>query len=181
MNLERPQQLTEEEKKREKVKNLESLNIGPAQKAAIILVALRLKPAAELDLFKGNDKPELVVKILEDAGLLTARKDLPPKAKTVLRLAIACDEEILEKLEKTDPAKDHEEFGNLMGYPKTAVDAFLNKEKRLPRDAYPADREVIFQIILSKDHWQEELEILRKWSGAIKEYAPDLYAQLKGK
>lgn len=166
----------------EKVKRLEQLNIGPAQKAFIILVLLGLKPATELDLYEWNDKKEDIKKVMQEVGLEIKEKEIPSDRKNLkAKLAIAKDKTITERLLTIDSRKDHKEYGALMGYPESAVQAFINKEQLLSKDDYPKDEEVIFNMGLSKNNWQEEFAILKKWSETIKKYNPDLYDQLKGK
>lgn len=178
----RPEQEIVDAETREKVKKVEQLKIGPMQKAEIILVLLGLKPAKELDLFKNNDDKETVEGVLKQVGLQSKPKEIPVPSENVTdRLAIAKDEETLNQLLTLDAKKDHTEYGRLMGYPETAIAAFDQEKKLLAKDDYPDTEGIIFDIKLSKDNWPEELEKLKEWSGAIKEYAPDLYEQLKGK
>ena len=177
------QSLEEERAKKEKVKLLEKLNIGSAQKANIILVALGLKPATDLSLFKNNDSEAVVEEALTKAGLVFADKGIGgEKQNKVAKISIARDEETLNRLLALSPSKDHEEYGRLMGYPETAVEAFVNK-KLLDE---PTERKLIaasgniFPMKLSKDHWREEIEHLRTWNEAIKEYSLDTYEEAKG-
>jgi len=165
-----------------KIAEIEKLNIGPSQKADIILVVLGMKPATELDLYKYNDKTQIVEQILQQVGLAANLKKMErPQKNLIAKLAIAQDQDTLEKLMTLDPNKDHAEYGALMGYPDSAVEAFLDKEKLLDESDYPDMAGIIFPMKLSKENWQQEVEQLRKWSQAIQEYAPDLYNELKGK
>ena len=85
----------------------------------------------------------------------------------------------MDKLIKLDPTKDHAEYGQLMGYPQTAIDAFVNGKLLTDKD-YPDMRGIIFNIKFSQGHWPDELKILKEWSEAIRKYSPETYNSLKG-
>lgn len=60
-----------------------------------------------------------------------------------------------------------------MGYPQTAIDGFINHstyEGVLPKDI----EDSIFKLVFSKDHYEEEFGVVRKWNEALTTYAPDL-------
>jgi Mg/Co/Ni transporter MgtE len=167
---------------KEMIRSIESLSIGSIQRANIILVYLGLKPATEIDIYTHNDSAEKVISAIEAIGLKTKiKREFKQKDKDVIRISVASNQENLEKLEKVDPSKDHEEYGRLMGYPETAIGAFLNKEKKLEYNHYLDDEDLVFFITMSKEDHGEEVKTLKKWSNAIKEHAPDLYIKLKGK
>ena len=92
---------------------------------------------------------------------------------------MAHDQATLDRLLKAQADQDHQEYGELMGFPKTAIEAFQNRELRF-KNASDADRDVIFGMTLSRDHWQEELALLRRWSQLVKRYAPNLYDVIHG-
>lgn len=170
------EQITDSELK-EHIKEIENISAGPAQLASVILVLLGFKPAAQLVLSKRNDKPEKVKKILNSAGLYTFETMKMTKGASA-DLAISRSKEIAEKLRYLSAAKNHEEYGTLMGYPQSAIDAFLRKEERLDRDNYPSMKGIVVHFILSKDHWEEEMKVLKKRSQAIKKYAPSIFKKL---
>ena len=184
-----------EREKQEKIQLLEKLNIGSAQKAEIILIFLGLKPAADLTLFKNYDSEEIVKAALAKVGLEFADKEARDKAGSVITdrdhqrkkclavISVARDQKTLKELLELYPNKDHEAYGRLMGYPETAVQAFTNKElldSQTERELIGADGN-IFTVKFSKDHWQEELELIKTWNQAIKKYAPDTYREARGR
>jgi hypothetical protein len=65
-----------------------------------------------------------------------------------------------------------------VGYPQTAIDAFIG---RIPafseKESYYLDPSLIFSIVFSKEHWREEVKIMREWSELVKERAPELYKE----
>lgn len=100
-------------------------------------------------------------------------------------LFVARTPETVEELVRIRPSEgprtEHEAYARLMGFSQTAIDAFLGRTERLPREEQSAlldDPTVLFQIIHSKSHWKEELEFLRKRSTLIKKYAPALYDKI---
>ncbi|MSU75307.1 MAG: hypothetical protein EXS55_02230 [Candidatus Magasanikbacteria bacterium] len=172
---------TDEQK--ESIQFLEQLKIGPAQKAELILVVLGLKPAAEVVIFPWNDLPEKVVATIEKTSLLVHEKpkNQASSGKVVATYAVARDAETLQQLLQTDPAKDHEAYGRLMGFPTSAVEAFLNKTTLKTDEDDLERRGIIFGMKLSRDNTKEELRLLEYWSQLIKKYAPATYRSLGGK
>jgi hypothetical protein len=165
----------------ENIRKLEALSIGPAQKAGIILVMLGMKPAAELDLKRRNDPKEKILSALDEIGLLYKEKEFGSQKNLTARIAVSYDEKILDELANCHADKDHVRFGQLMGYPESAIRAFMDKKESLDDKDYPDMAGIIFGMKLSKANWREETACLRRWSEAIAQYAPGLYQELKGR
>lgn len=171
-----------EEEKKEKVKEIEQLPLGTNQRAELILVLLGLKPATNVQLYPWDGSPLAIKNTLGQLGFHAKVMEREKFSKNMVQeYAVSLDEKTAEKLALLNPAKDHEEFGKLMGFPKTAIHAYLNKEELLERESRPEDNNIIFSFGLSKNHWKKEIELLRTWSNAIKEYAPDLFKELRRK
>jgi hypothetical protein len=89
--------------------------------------------------------------------------------------------------------------GELLGFPKTAVDAFVNSialEKKtspetrlfaselqiateeLPSDVRSEDYMAFLGFMLSREHWREELETVKKWAQAVEEADSALYQRM---
>lgn len=72
-------------------------------------------------------------------------------------------------------------IGYALGYPHTAVDAFVDpdqgsiEEDELPEEIQKSDELKFVNFILSRDHWQEELEYARQKAELVKEIAPEIY------
>lgn len=157
------------------IKSIESINTGVEQRAQIVLVILGLKPATDLSLFAWNSTPEEVESILRNTNLCYAKRELKRQEKTTAEYAIAQDEATLQRLLRSAPNKEHEDYGLLMGYPKTAVEAFMRNEVYdgpVPKDI----EDSVFKLRFSRDHFTEEFEVVRKWNEAIAQYAPELLA-----
>ena len=168
---------------KERVKEIENIHHGAIPRAEIILVLLGQKPATELDIFKWNDPPDKIMNVLKSVGLSTAKLENIEALNEnwLARIVIAKKQEDLAKIEKLDPKKDHAEFGKMMGYPESAIAAFGKKEKILPNENYPSMKGIIFDFKLSKDNWQEEINVLKRWSRVIELVAPDIYKELNVK
>jgi hypothetical protein len=156
---------------RENIKKIESLKIGDAQKANLVLVILGVKPATELVLGSSEE----VRPILEDSGLVVVEKEI--KDKEIIRLAVAKDKDRAQSLALLDPSQDHEAFGRLMGFPESAIAGFV-QDKSLDRSDYPDSEGLVFDFALSKEGWGSEVKLLQYWSQLLKKYSPTLYSKL---
>ena len=111
----------------------------------------------------------------ENYTLCTARKQ-----EDAERLA-----QLLSKKEQTYEIS--QELGTLFGFPPTAIEAYASsgedKSKAeslmyffdLPLDVQKEDAVAFIWFRLSKEHWQEEMETVRRWAEAVKRRAPALY------
>lgn len=165
---------------KEKIKELEVLNIGAAKRAELILVLLGVKKATDVAVYAWNDPPEKVRNTLAGSKLcITEVKRGGANKNLLAEYATALTQETADRLAITDPSSDHEEFGELMSYPQSAVDAFVDSTT-LARERYPDMEGIIFKFSLSQDHWQEEVELMKYWSQLVKNYSPKTYAELVG-
>ena len=79
--------------------------------------------------------------------------------------------------------KVDDDLGKLYGFPNTAIEAFIEGEealvsvdfKELPDDIKREDYMAFAGFRLSKKHWREELETVKKWAEDIKQADPSLY------
>jgi len=170
--------INNEQENKNRIQEIERMNLGSIQKAEMVLVLLGAKKATDIMVYSWNDSPEDVRLNLEKNGLCVAEV-LREKTNENLRaeFAVALDKEAAEKLANLNPEVDHTEFGRLMGFPETAIEAFGNS-KTLAREKYPDMKGLIFKFILSEDHWQEEMEVMRNWTELIRVNAPELYREL---
>ncbi|MCX6790430.1 MAG: hypothetical protein NTV60_02790 [Candidatus Kaiserbacteria bacterium] len=168
---------------REKATILESIHCGAVPKAELILVLSGLKPATDLHLFKNSEDPESVKKKISDAGLVY--KELDKKffhnQNMICTLGVARNIEDAERVVELMALGGGEEFGRLMGFPQTAIDAYAKRQERFDDDKQNPlfqERGLPFRFRLSKDNWEEEVKIAENWTTKIKEIAPDLYQEL---
>ena len=176
---------------KKKISKIEQLNFGNQQKAGLILVLLGEKPAVEVALYDWNDPPGKFAEVIKEIGLNFEELNFEDRAftspKLVTRFAIARDKETVLSLRSLDPARDHREYGLLMGYPESAVEAFVkSKEIKQTRqkDGGPTwklikDRSVV-NFALSKDNWQDEIKTSERWNEVLRKYAPELYKKIQG-
>jgi hypothetical protein len=121
--------------------------------------------------------------LLDNAGLRYDLKIKDSFNQVPIREAEFCvskDKTTAELLARAHAEKDDREFGRLVGYPPTAVNAFVDNEPRIEREDLPEDirnsEYINFQnFVLSKKHWREETETIKKWAETIKRMDPVLY------
>ncbi len=162
-------------------------------RAKMILVYLGLKPACEVYVYK----KELIIKLkqaLSEVGLHCIKLNFDKKPfdeiqkaipqKLILptgQCAIARDEKTAIGLSKIIPSKHHQRFGRIMGYPQTAIDNFVKREPKLDGSKYIElykKHGIIFSFRIPAKNYSESIKLLKRWSMAIKRYAPDLYKKL---
>ncbi len=107
----------------------------------------------------------------------------------VLRFFIAKDIATAQKLKElfddvaTSDSTVHRQIGNLLGYPTTAVDAFLTTTM-LDLEAHPVSTHKVntrdMRLLghrLSKENWQEEVSYLNDWGSYLRSQSPSIYEQ----
>jgi hypothetical protein len=92
---------------------------------------------------------------------------------------------LAKRLMKAENTDDDKTIGQLAGFPKTAVKAYLKSKKisnvlTIKRSELPAavkNRNYLAfaTFYFSKNHWQEELKTPKKWAETIKNLDPQLY------
>ena len=177
-----PQEKIEENLIHQQIAVIESIPTGVARRAEVVLVYLGKKPACEMYIPKKEDAPESMKK-LESIGLHTAITKEDEKGVSVT-VGVAQSEEILEELKHTKANSEHRRYGELMGFPATAIDAFLEEKgaEKLPFEDEQKMRENLPQVLdgfrFSKDHKDEELVVLKDWMKTITQHAPELIDDL---
>lgn len=181
-----PTQETEESRLEKNIRIIESLDCNLKAKANMVLVLLGLKPATNI-FFLGDDEnvESFKSKIKETSLFFDVIEKLPLDNKRVKEdLVIAKKQEIasLVAFLFKDPSLNRRELGVYMGYPKTAIDAYVGMEER------HQDYKKVFEergisgtaiaYVLSRDHWQEEIKVAEKWVEALKLKAPEIYKQI---
>lgn len=187
----------------ELIEELEKTSLLIDQEKVILLLTLMgEKPAAHHGLLlkfgaeqESNEKKfiaekQFLTEWLQKAGLIFSvkdktirggvRGDFKPTAK-VCNFHISRDKAALERL---NHAHSKSELGLALGYPTTAVEAYLKgqefliKEQDLPFDIRSSEVMDFLFFRLSKEHWAEELETVKRWAKAIKDNFPDFYQQV---
>jgi len=95
--------------------------------------------------------------------------------------------ESLNEKEREEYRKNEIQFGLNFGYPKTAVEAFANRDEKMGWEDLPKDikgspvGEIYRKFSLfsfSTEHWEEEWEVFKKWVSIIKYTSPKIFEQL---
>lgn len=168
---------------KEDIEAIEQLDQPDNQKAQLILILLGEQPAVDLFL-DPNEDPTTIIKVLENAGLAIQQGEYTnPRGRKLPILFVGNIPEIAEKLAAISPKEGmrtkHEEYGKLMGFPQTAIDAFLQPERRYSKSIYDLDPNIVVgAMFLSQDHWQDELAVVLKKNELIRKYAPEVYNNL---
>lgn len=112
------------------------------------------------------------------------------------RVFISSNIETAEELAKNWPNSpshiESENLGRLFGFPQTTTEAYIKYEKggyqkenefvleknELPQEIKNKDYIAFARFKLSKENWQEELEIAKKWAAEIQKLSPNLYTEI---
>lgn len=152
----------------------------------------------EKDLKKLSYESEKIQEILEKLEMPNIVKKFEvEEEKTISRgyhFLVGQDSEKLNCLKKALESGCDEEIGLALGYPETAVRDFDNNfekqnlldydelRKSLPKEELKnLQREGVLKFLnfrLSKDHWRDELEIVRKYQRLIKEKSSKIYNKI---
>jgi len=186
------------------IKQLEKVPGMLAQdKASALLVYKGLKPTAlvivEGDTFKDVHAPvrvatetirsietifsELALKHTKTVEVMNAQGD---SFVEVVRFFIAPDQSSANtlKLLFDDVSAHHAEIGRLLGYPETAVEAFLTPNMLDQEDVPESTQEVsrlnmhLLGHRLSKEHWRDEVQYLERCGEYIKSVSPLIYNEI---
>ncbi len=89
------------------------------------------------------------------------------------------DEASLQALQNV---RQPEEFGHVFEIPDTAISGWIDERimdlDSLPDSVKKGDCFHFIDFMLSEDHWQEELEFVKRRAEQVKQLAPDLYAKI---
>jgi hypothetical protein len=179
----------EMQRSRETVERLIESEISDKQKVAALLAYTGDKPMSQLG-FANNGSD--VVRIMEtrdiikNLGLYISEREYVHTGRPRIDFYFGKDRPIIDKMRQLDDRPGffhtkewHRAFGKSLGFPDTAVEAFLAHRDMLddlPQHVRetPAgkffDRGVAMR--LSRDHWQEELGVISKWLDSARSVAP---------
>ena len=179
--------------------------IKPIQKALILMVADGKKPATWQQIASEKwteDKEETritperwqeVNNIFDKLGLVAAvrtRLDdstfVQPKDGThqwieLADILLSKDRSHANKLASAVASGDHRRIGVLLGFPQSAVDAFISKNT-IAVSEWPSSTESVdeqsmkfLHHMLSKDNWKQEISYLPAFSQRVKELSEKIY------
>jgi hypothetical protein len=205
-NVEKKIFLENEEERQESVKRMielvESSSLKTNKKFDLMQLLLDRKQAAQFGNYDVIESDEhrtqlekemaeeyrTISELLTKLGLFFHGK--PPAEDNGIygfSILVAKTSENLVGVEEADTSKNDKEFGVLMGYPKTAVDAYNTKdafdlETELSKEELEELKQegvlAFLEFMPSKGHWQEELNFVRETQRLIKEKSPRLYYEI---
>ena len=179
----------EEEIIKQKISVIEKIPTGVAPRGETVLVLLGEKPAVEMYI-PDKDNAVKVVDDLRSIGLFAEisekpREGMDPDSADIL---VASSQEVLEELKQTLSYENHERYGQLMGYPQTAIDAFIGKDgaTRLSGEEQKILLDVLPDIlggtfVFSKEHSKEELAVVKRRIKLLAQKVPELFYDLYSK
>jgi len=192
----------EEGKEKEKLEQIEKMELGGNQKLDLALFVLGKKEAVQLggyDVIESEDhKKELqkefqsefdvIKKVLDKFKLLYSTKGIN-EDRGILGFSFlaARDDNSLQRIKEAEEKEDDKTFGLMMGYPETAVDTYntegaLNMGKDLSKEEkkYIKDNNLdpFINFMPSKKHWKEEVEFVKQNQALIREKSPELFRQI---
>lgn len=172
------------------IKMLETIqNLIPPYKGDILLVYGGLKPSCFVEL--SNEIHELIT-ILDELGLYyrieakTYTDKAGKKSQEVTRLYIARDQDNANRLAsyfKNIINHDYD-IGILLGYPKTAVEAFVSEDMLDMADIPESTSEVtkknmrLLGYRLSKTLWEDEVKQLEEYGNYLLKVSPTIYTEI---
>jgi hypothetical protein len=194
------------EKERRDVETIENLDLGKQNRMNLILAYLGKKPTSEImigynervpfeELEESLVKKRSLERVLSTIGLkfrVSEKESIDEDGfeLKIFEFFVGRDERKIEELKDAFLKQDHEKTGKLLGYPETAIEAFVKEEGIFDRKSWweslpEKEREKLLEegvlnflnFALSKRHWREELELVRKWQRIIREKAPKLYQE----
>lgn len=173
---------TEDVQLKDKIEIIRNMGTSRQARALILLVLLDEKPVSVF-----NIKEDQVAEVLSKCKsiglsiLTTKEEESDEYGKYQMAVSKSRDfvNEIYEIIQKDTKELDHRRFGELMGFPKTAINTFLEKDesKHINLDEYLETTEEyrdLFGFMISKDHSEEEKSVLNKWHNLILKYSPEL-------
>lgn len=183
-----------------RLEDFDESQISPQEKAEILLVAQGIKPACIFSLeylvgaedYTGYAQEAFewahasTAFMLEDFGLPYHEEQTHDEHSRYVGFLIGTDLEHLKKL--TDVAsvdadsKDKAAIGKALGYPQTAIEAFVKGDSigisDLPGAVRNSDAVKFLSFGLSRDHWKGELAQVSKQAQVVKKVSPAIYQQV---
>ena len=192
-----------EKTEHEKIELIENAELSTSKRLDLMLFALGEKPALQLgdyDVIESDKhKQELIAEFSEEMATIKnllenlrcsyeITKDLEDRDGIMgFSFLVSRDQAELARVAKADADGDDKTFGEMMGYPKTAIDAYgtadaFDYRVELSQEELKAleDEGVIpfLEFMPSKQHWDEELAWARKMKDLVKEKSPTFYGTL---
>jgi hypothetical protein len=171
-------------------------------KAVFILTAEGIKPAGFVSLSQQAYSPESMQQAIQETETLVAEAGLSHETKNLYtatqngerkplstNVIFSSDRNVLGELSKEFEQGDvnkqnHKRVGELLGFPKTAVESFeknetlASEELDLPPEVKYDEALDFAPFTMSREHWQEEYPVIKQWAEHLKETSPEVYQRL---
>lgn len=149
------------------------------QRLDLLLIALGEKQATSLIFPRERGDLEQIKSDIINAGFDCDWRIVASINPSNVELCVASSASMLTRI-MSSLCDDSDAWGEFSGYPQTAIDAFAldSEDAFVPDSEIPADvrSQDYFQLLhfnLSRDHWRDELETVRRWYAVLQEYAPE--------
>lgn len=190
----------------EKIENYPNLDLQ--EKVELLLVLGGYKKANEQDFeseewYDGQprknvalEKIESYEKLLEEIGLIFEKKKETTKSRRAyeednyeyvrnverVQYIFAKQKEDIDKYKRAGQGKSDELFGEVYGFPQTAIKAFnqlngLIKYSELPKDIRDDEAYAFYTFEMSRDNFREEFETIKRWAEFVKRNSPKIYRE----
>lgn len=177
------------------VEQLLEANILDNDKTLILLTYTGAKPFSQIITplnIDSQDRIESIRRLLLTLGVSFDESPYSHVGQPWLEFRIARDNETLERVRahkeiphSKDNADWHRTYGQLLGFPRTAVEAYVRHQpllESLPDEIRRTDVGKFFErwgsLRLSRAHWQEELKTVEKWMHAVHSASPEYFEHL---
>jgi len=178
------------------VRRIEALNIYDSERLNLVMVWKGIVPTANFIIASQNpplsdeDQEALSQKVealFTDLALkYRVKPDYKGHEHGTRFYQIAKSEDILNEFISIDfrDRKNAEKIGLMFGIPQTAANAytrgaqFLIRDEDIPVKIRSQDYMAFSKFWFSREHWQEELDAVKKWAEEISKIDPELYERL---
>lgn len=165
----------------EDIQNICDLKIGPNHKLYLILVLVGAVSTTVVDLYKGNEDPEVFRSALRGVGLYPVKEEVP-RGSLVEHLGafvVARVKKDANLLHQAIHRQDTIAICLDLGLPQTAAVAYASRRGLLPKGLYPKrmiNNPLCFD--LSEVGYKNEVTIIEGRMALIRKHAPELYHDL---
>jgi len=91
------------------------------------------------------------------------------------------EQAVADELVQAHSSHDRRREGQLLGYPETAIEAFLGErpKKQKPQWGLSWDMLPFTYWVFSEEHFKEELKVAQRWRDVLREASPRLWAEVR--
>ncbi len=155
--------------------------IFPAKAEAELLQMMRgLRPVAEITIMpEFGDKMRSAIEAMKSHGLKTAERQ---REDGIYHFFISKEQELADEAVRALNEKDHARFGELMGFPRESVRAFVEEKEQIMSDEDVERalgfRNYVFPFKIARSGMQEAVDYLKQSYRLALEEAPHLFDKM---